>query len=255
MTVTLETLPSELFLLLLVFARLGATVMLLPVYGEPSVNPRARLAIALCLTLLVTPVVRTSLPAIPAGWPGAMGLLVGEVLVGLAVGGLIRLFMAALHVAGSVIAMQTGLAFSMTFDPTQGTQSVMIATFLSLLAVALILATDLHHPLLAAAAESYRVFPAGAALPIADISGVAARWFADAFLLGLTLSFPFLVFGFTFYLAMGVLAKLMPQLQIFFLVQPVNIAMGYAILAVVLSGLMLAFLNAFGERLDALMGR
>ncbi len=255
MTLSLDTLPSELFLFLLVFARLGASIMLLPVYGEPSVNTRARLAIALALTLLVTPTVRTHLPPIPDHWPSAMGLLIGEVLIGLAVGGLIRLFMAALHVAGSVIAMQTGLAFSMTFDPTQGTQSVMIATFLSLLAVALILATDLHHPLLAAAADSYRVFPPGGAVPMTDVGTAAARWFADAFLLGLSLSFPFLVFGFTFYLAMGVLAKLMPQLQIFFLVQPVNIAMGYAILAVVLSGLMLTFLTEFEARLDALLGR
>ncbi len=255
MTFSLATLPTELFFILLVFARLGATVMLLPVFGEPSVSPRARLGLALALALLVTPAVRPVLPPLPESWPGVMVLLLQEVLLGLAVGGLIRLFMATLHVAGTVIAMQTGLAFSMTFDPTQGSQSVVIATFLSIMALAMILATDLHHPMLAAAAESYRIFPATAPVPIGDISMVAARWFADAFSLGLRLGFPFLVFGFLFYLAMGVLAKLMPQLQIFFLVQPINIAMGFGILAMVLSGLMLVFLSSFGERIDALLGR
>ncbi len=250
----IDTLPSEMFLFLLVFARLGGAIMLLPVYGEPSVTARSRLSIALALTLLVTPVIRDALPPLPDVWPAAMMLMIREAIVGLAIGGLIRLFMSALHVAGMVIAVQTGLAFSMTFDPSQGSQSVVVASFLSLLAIVLIVTTDLHHPLLAAAADSYRVFPVTDGLPVGDIATVATRWFADAFLLGLTLAFPFLVFGFIFYLAMGVLSKLMPQLQIFFLVQPVNITMGYAILAVVVSGLMLTFLTALEERVASLLG-
>ncbi len=255
MVLTLDMLPAEIFIHLLVFARLGAALMLLPVFGEPGVNPRMRLAIALGLTLVAVPVLRPLLPPMPDAYMSAALLIIREAVIGLALGALIRILVSALHMAGTIIATQTGLAFAMAFDPAQGSQSALFASFLTLLATTLILMADLHHGLLAATVDSYRIFPSSGPLPVEDLANLSLRWFADAFVIALQLSAPFLVFGFVFYAAMGVLSKLMPQLQIIFIAMPVNITMGYLIMALILAAFMAFYLTAFEARIDLLLGR
>ncbi len=253
MVLGFDMVPALAFSYLLVFARVGSAIMLLPVFGEPTVTPRLRLAIALALTIIVMPIVRDALPEVTGSWPAAMIALIREVLYGVMLGGLVRLLVSAVNVAGTVISMQTGLGLAMSFDPSQGQQSAIFATFLTFLAITLIVVTDLHYPMLAAIIDSYVLFPPGAAPALGDISALATRWMADAFLLGLKMSFPFLAFGLLLYAAVGILSRLMPQLQIFFLVMPVNIFMGFVILSVTLSGIMLLFLTVFETRIADLL--
>src|SRR5690606_3131582 len=156
-----------------------------------------------------------------------------------------RLIMSSLHIAGNIIALQTGLAFAQNVDPTQGGQGAMIANFLSLLAVTLIFVTGLHHLLIAAMRDSYDLFRPGEMLPVGDFWQLAVMVVSGAFVLGLQLAAPFLVFGLVFYLGLGILSRLMPQIQIFFIAMPANIGLGLALLLLLLGAMMNWFLQDF----------
>jgi flagellar biosynthesis protein FliR len=157
--------------------------------------------------------------------------------------------MSALETAGTLIAMQTGLAFAQTFDPGQGTQSAMISTFLSLIGALLVFESGLHHLAIGAIAGSYTLLPPNQAFPTADMAQMSLGLVAGAFALGLQLAAPFLVFGLLIYATLGVLSRLMPQLQIFFLAMPVNILTGFVLLMLFIGVMMSAFLDFFAGQM------
>jgi flagellar biosynthetic protein FliR len=153
--------------------------------------------------------------------------------------------LSAVQVAGNVIATQTGLAFAQTFDASQGTQSALVSMFLSLLAITLIFATETHHLLIIGIKHSYVLFPPGKIPPTRDMMELAIETVSGLFTTGLQMSAPFIVFGLVLYGAAGVLSRMMPQLQIFFLAMPLNILAGFVLLGLSLSTMMLWFLDAF----------
>jgi len=123
------------FAAFIVFARVGSMMMLLPGVAEPGVPPRARLGLALLVSLAIAPSLSSAVPAMPAEPMPLAGLIITEVLLGLAFGAVLRMLLAAISVAGQVISMQTGLAMAMAFDPTQGTQAAIFSAFLNVTAI------------------------------------------------------------------------------------------------------------------------
>ena len=113
-----QLLPANIFAAFLVFARLGSALMLLPGFGEVYVAPRLRLVLALGLTLLATPAVAATLPPLPGEPIGLLLLLGGEIAVGLFLGSVARILLAALEVAGSVVSVQLGLSAALSSDLT-----------------------------------------------------------------------------------------------------------------------------------------
>lgn len=239
---------------LFVFARIGTILMVLPVFGEGYVSPRIRLTFALLLTALLMPVLGERVPAPPLSPLTLAALILPEILIGLIFGYLIKLAYMALQVAGTVIALQNGLAFAQSLDPSQGMQSALTASFLSLLATLLVFASGLHHVMLSALAASYGLFPPAAGLDMGAIAEGGVDTIARFFLLGISLSAPFLVFGLVFNVGLGILSKLMPQVQIFFVGVPASILLGFAMLMVLVGAMMTTFLEAFGAHLGRLMG-
>ena len=172
-------------------------------------------------------------------------LMIHEILIGIVLGATARVTLAALQVAGSVIAQQMGLGFVTAVDPTQGQQGLLIGNFLSLLGITLLFATDTHHLVIAALNDSYAVFSPGEMLPSGDVAALATRAFTAAFRIGMQLSAPFLVFGLVFNIGLGVLARLMPQMQVYFVGVPLAILAGFLIFAVVIAAMMGTFLDYF----------
>jgi flagellar biosynthesis protein FliR len=244
-----QFLPTDILIYALVFARVGAMVMTLPALGEAILPPRVRLMLALSLVVLLTPMVADLYPAGATSKPLMLVGMIGlETITGLAIGLLLRIVMTAVGTAGNVIAMQSGLAFAQTFDPSQQTQSALVSTFLSLLALVLIFAADLHHLLIAGIQQSFTLFPPGKLLPTGDFAKLAIETVSQAFMLGVQMASPFLVFGLILYGASGVVARLMPQVQIFFLAMPLNILAGFVLLALTISAMMLWFLDVFAAK-------
>jgi flagellar biosynthesis protein FliR len=137
-----------------------------------------------------------------------------------------------------------GLGFVTAVDPTQGQQNVIVGNFLTVLGVTLIFATDLHHLVIAALNDSYTLFQPGDLPLIGDVAALTTRTVAVAFRIGIQLSAPFLVFGLLFNLGLGILSRLMPQMQVFFVGIPLSILLGFLILLLVLGAMMTTFLGS-----------
>lgn len=245
MRIDVSFLPALAAVFLLVFARIGTMVMLMPGLGEVNIPTRIRLGIALALTLILVPLHRSAYQVNLETLAPLPVLLVHEILVGLILGATARVTISALTVAGSVIAQQLGLGFVTAVDPTQGQQGIVVGNFLTILGITLLFATDLHHLVIAALTESYTIFKPGQLIPSGDVAALATKAFALAFKIGVQLSAPFLVFGLVFNLGLGVLARLMPQMQVYFVGAPLSILLGFLILVAVIATMMGTFIDYF----------
>ena len=245
MRLDISFLPALAAAFMLVFARIGAMVMLMPGLGESDIPVRIKLAIALLLTLIILPLHRQAYHVDMQSLTPLLVLMLHEIFIGILLGATARVTLAALQVAGSVIAQQMGLGFVTSVDPTQGEQGVLVGNFLTMLGVTLIFATDSDHLVIAALNDSYSIFSPGDTMSSGDVAALAARAFSTAFRIGLQLSAPFLVFGLVFNIGLGVLARLMPQMQVYFVGVPLSILAGFLILALVLAAMMGSFLDYF----------
>jgi len=254
MILHLPDLSGTFLVYLLVFARAGSMIMLLPAIGDVGVPPRVRLALALAISFALAPGLVHDYPAAAPANDIALGLLVAqEVVAGVLVGTMARIIMSALSVAGYLVATQIGLAYAQTLDPTQGEQGAIVGTFFSLLGTVLIFATNLHHLAIGAIAGSYHLIPPGAALPTGDMAELVVRLVSGSFALGLQIAAPFLVFGFAVNAAVGILARLMPQLQVFFIAMPINILAGFFLMMLLLGTLMTVFLDYYTQSMGSFL--
>ena len=245
MRVDISLLPALAATFMLVFARIGAMVMLMPGFGETNIPVRVKLSIALLLTLIILPLHRASYHVDMTSMTALAVLMLHEIVIGIVLGATARVTLSALAVAGSVIAQQLGLGFVTAVDPTQGQQGLLIGNFLTILGMTLLFATDSHHLVIAALNESYRIFSPGELMPSGDVAALATRAFSAAFKIGMQLSAPFLVFGLVFNIGLGILARLMPAMQVYFVGVPLSIMVGFLIFALVLSAMMGTYLNYF----------
>jgi flagellar biosynthesis protein FliR len=244
-----ELLPAQIFLILLVFARIGTAMLLLPGFGEPYVPTRARLFLALTISLIVTPILGDTLPAMPESASALLVLLSGEILIGAFFGTIARLFLSALTTAGMIMAYMSSMANALTNDPSAAQQGSIAGTFLVVVAVLLIFTLNLHYMMLTAIVDSYQLFVPGEVPPVADFADMVTRVVAKTFLLSFQIAAPFVVMGLIFFLGLGILGRLMPQMQVFFVAMPLQIAAGLAVLALVLPAAMRWFMDAFQESL------
>lgn len=247
-------LQGELFGYFLVFARLGAAIMLLPGFGEAFVSPRIRLMLALAITFAVMPIVGDTLPRLPDEALGLVVVLLSETLIGLFIGALARILLSALQTAGSLIANFTSLAAAQVLDPTTATPNSIPGNFLSIMAVLLIFVTDLHHVMLGALVDSYTMFPAGSPPPLNDFADAASQLVSRGFALAFQLAAPLMVVTTVMQVGFGLLARLMPQMQVFFVGMPLQVLIGLIIFAVTLAAVMQWYLDRFIEPFALITG-
>ena len=238
-------LEGELFALFLVFSRIGAGLMLLPGFGETYVSPRFRLLLALIISFVITPLVSAGLPAMPDGFLALFMILIGEIVVGLFLGAAARFMLVVLQTTGFLVAQATNLAAAQVFDPTQGTQGTLTGNFPGIMGVLLIFVTNLHHMMLGALIKSYEIFPSGATPPVGDFAEMATRLVSDGVELALQLAAPVMLFALIFQVGLGLMARLMPQMHVFFIGMPLQIMLGFAIFAMSLGAIMTWYLDRF----------
>jgi flagellar biosynthesis protein FliR len=231
----------------LVFSRLGAIVMLIPGIGETFIPPRIRLSFALALALMLFPLIGPAAPPLPATSGELAGAVLKEVFIGLMIGGILRLFMLSLATAGEVISIQTTLSFAQTAAPGQAQPSTTLATFLGLLGIVLLMAADLHHLFIGAIVRSYSLFPFTRDVPIADAGQLAVQTFGRAFALGIQLAAPVIVFSLVLNIATGLVGRIMPAFQVFFVATPIMVLTGLSIFALSLGVIGVVWVDRFRE--------
>jgi flagellar biosynthetic protein FliR len=231
----------------LVFARLGAIVMLLPGVGETFIPPRIRLSFALALALMLFPLLVSKVPALPTA-PADMTLVViKEVLIGVMIGAILRLFMTSLATAGEIVSISTTLSFAQTANPMQASPSTTLGTFLGIIGMVLIFATDLDHMFVAAIVKSFDLFPFGRGVPVTDAAQLAVRTVGDSFALGVQLAAPVIVFSLIFNVAAGLVGRVMPQFQVFFAATPLIVLLGLSVFALSLGTIGIVWVDRYRE--------
>jgi flagellar biosynthesis protein FliR len=236
-------LPALAAAFLLIFARTGTMMMLLPGIGEQGISPRMRLTAALILAAVLVPLHRQDYHLVAGTLGPALVLVVEEIIIGAVLGISARLTISALDLAGAIIAQALGLGFVTAVDPSQGEQSMIIGNFLTMLAITLFFATDMHYLVLAALNDSYTLFAPGEVPSTGDVAALVTKVTAGAFRIGVQLSAPFMVYALLFNIGLGVLSRLMPAMQVYFLALPASILIGFLFLLLLLGAMMGLFLD------------
>jgi flagellar biosynthetic protein FliR len=243
MRIDLSFLPALAAAFMMVFARCGTMLMLLPGMGESMLSSRLRLTGAAVLAAVMLPLHRDAYHVDLHAIGQVLLMMAEEMLIGAVLGMTARLTVAALQVTGSVVAQQLGLGFVTAVDPTQGQQGLIVGNFLTILALTLLFATNLHHLVIAALDESYSLFAPGEVPLTGDMAALMTRTVAGSFRIGVQLSAPFIVFGLLFNVGLGLVSRLMPQMQVFFVGMPLSILAGLLILVFTLAAMMGTYLN------------
>lgn len=249
-----EVLPAEAFVFVLILMRLGPLVMLMPVLGDRTIPANIRMGLALSLSLILYGIHGDKIPPMPAELFNLFTLMIQELLIGSMLALTARILLTATHTAGTVIAFQTGLAAAQSFDPAQGSQSVIVASFVSLTAITMIVVLDLHHLMIQGFAHSYIKFPVGEAIPYEDFAILITRFVSEAFALGFQLAAPFIVYALIFNLSLGLIARMIQGFQVFFIGMPMNLFMGFVLMSLLIGSLMQLFLDRFESHLLSYLG-
>jgi flagellar biosynthetic protein FliR len=233
----------------LLVARVGMAVMVFPAFSDISVSTRIRLLIVFGISLVLFPLLGPQLPALPATTGNLVLLLLGELVVGLMLGLGARMMMVAMSLAGELIAFLAGFQSATLFDPQSGTNTPAPTLFLTLCATLMILALNLHYQLIEAIMQSYIAFPPGKLPDVGDVSAAAVDMFAVFTALGVQLAAPVIVAGLLSNVLFGVMNRLIPQLQIFFVSVPVSITLSLLVLGAGLGTMMQLWSHATESRL------
>jgi flagellar biosynthetic protein FliR len=241
-----EMLVGNLFAFLLIFMRFGTALMIMPGIGDTFVSPMMRLLFALAMSFVLTPVLSSHLPAIPANTGTFLALLASEAFIGIFIGTVMRILVSALDTAGTIVSVQAGLSNATLFNPATEAQGSIISAVYSSLGVTILLVANFHHQMLASVVDSYQLYPATGAFPaMGDLLETISKTVTVAFKIGVQMAIPFLVVGTLVQIGFGVLGRLMPQLQIFFVAMPLQIFLSLLILALTLSSSVIYWLNGY----------
>ena len=234
------------------FARVAALVAAAPVLGNVGVPRRVKLLLAIGVTAAVAPLAGPLPPVEPWSASG-LAILVRQMMIGAAMGLTVRLVFAMIDVAGEVTGLQMGLGFATFFDPQHRTQSPVVPQFLGLLAALVFLGINGHLMLLAALAESFHALPLGSdgfgAPAWQALAEAGSRMFAS----GLLLALPAVVALLISNVALGILTRAAPQLNLFAVGFPVTILVGWLVLALSLPALAPFFTHAFEDALRMML--
>lgn len=248
----MELAASFVFPFFLVFCRLGGALLVFPALSDDAIPARLRLLMALGAAAVMYPLLAPALPSLPSN-TGSLALLVfAELVMGLLLGLGARLFLAALSLAGELIAFAAGLQAATLFDPASNANSGAPTIFLTLTGGMLILALNLHHDLIRAVASSYATFPVGQLPPVADVTAAVVQIFAEFSALGLQLAAPVVVAGLLTTALFGLLNRLIPQLQVFFVSVPLTVIIALIMLAAAVPLMLQVWGNTVSERFSVL---
>jgi flagellar biosynthetic protein FliR len=184
--------------------------------------------------MMLSPMVSSGI-AVPATVGGMAGQVIQEVLIGLMIGAILRMTLSALAVTGEIVSIQTTLSFAQTANPAMGGPSrAALGSFLGLMGVVLIMTTDLHHLFIGAVFNSYHLFPFARSVPVNVAATLAVQTFSGSFSLGVQLAAPIIVFSLVFNIATGLVGRVMPAFQIYFVSSPLAVILGLSLFAITL---------------------
>ena len=244
-----ELFSVTLYNYLMIFMRLGAVFMLMPGFAASYINVQIRLILALAITLITIPIIAPLLPPEPKEFSTLLQYIINEISIGVFLGIVMQVLFFALNLAGSIASQAIGFSNAQIFDPTFQTQTMLIESFLSIIAVTFIFITNIHHIMFEAIIDSYHLFIPGSPIPWGDFANHMTDNVTKSFTFGFKLGSPFIAFTIIFYSGIGLVSRLMPQLNIFFLSLPLQIYLGIGVLFLTTPVIIAFFFRYFDEGL------
>lgn len=236
LSVTSAQLEGWLALLAFPMARILGFVGAAPVFGNNGVPRRIKLVVGLAITMGLLPVVTATPPEAIDSWAGIL-ILFQQTLIGIAMGLVLRVVFAALDLMGEIISLQMGLSFATFFDPVAGGQTAVIGEFLTLISTLVFLSLNGHLLMVDALARSFEWLPVSATLPHKGGWLVLARFGASIFASGLLMALPVVTALLITNIALGVLTRAAPQLNLFAIGFPITLTVGFGVLLLALGHL------------------
>lgn len=238
--------PADIMAAILVLLRVASMLLFLPVLGNRLIPSQVKIGLVGIITLVIYPIVRPTIVDMPDS-PIMLALISGqEILIGAMLAMLAQLIFAAVQLAGQIMSYQMGVAIANVLSPTTSTQVAIVGQFAIILAMLLWLAVGAHHAFLSALFDSFRLMPIGHPLVgngWASLNNAAATMFE----LGLRLSAPIMILLLLVYVALGIIAKAVPQVQVLFLSFPLTIGLGLMVFTMSLPVFMFLTRHAFSD--------
>jgi flagellar biosynthetic protein FliR len=232
-TLSSADLDAMLALFFFPFARILAWLAFDPLLGNKGVPMRVRVALAIVLAVVVTPIL---LPATPLRLASGDGILIllQQIAIGAALGFCLRIVFSAVEFAGQLMGLQMGLSFATLFDPVNGAQTQVVAQFLTLSTALILFALNGHHLVITALVQSFQDIPIGSTLSAGGFA-MLAHWGAALFAVGLHISLPLTAALLATNLTIGMMSRASPQLNIFAIGFPLTLGVGFVVLYLTLA--------------------
>lgn len=231
--------------------RIMGLIAAAPLFGNLSVPVRVKLGLGIMLSICIAPAV----PSLPAADPMSLsGLLIvmQQIVIGLAMGFAMRLVFAAVEMAGEICGLTMGFGFATFFDPQTRGRSSAIAQFLALLTLMIFLAANVHLMMLSTLAESFQTMPISATPVGAGSFRQLANWGGLIFSAGVQLALPIIAALLLTNIALGILTRAAPQLNLFGIGFPVTLGVGFITLALVLPYLSTPVITMMHEGIESI---
>ncbi len=227
----LQLSAAEFEKLLLLMLRLGGIMSVAPIFGHRSVPTMPKIGLVILTSLIILPTLSGYSIKVPPDLPGLVVMLFKEIVAGLAIGFSSMMIFLAVQFAGTLIGLQMGFGIVNVIDPNSQLEVPIIGQFQLLLATLIFLALDGHHLVLSAIVGSVKVIPLGA-IDFSAVSGeLILRAGIDTLASGIKLGAPCMVTLFLVDVAMGVVARTMPQMNVFVVGFPLKIATGFVMIS------------------------
>ena len=228
-----DLLQNHAAVFLLLLTRVSGIFMLAPFFGSLNIPVYIRAGAALAISAVLFPVVdQSALIKAPAAVPGYVLAVLTELFVGWLIGFVAYISFSAIHMAGKIMDMQVGFSIVNVMDPTSGQQIPLIGSFLYNLGLIIFLVTNGHHMIIAALFESFRVVPLLGMTANPDLTMLIANFTGGIFSTGMKIAMPVTFAILLTNVALGVLARTMPQLNIFVVGVPMQIIVGVFVLSI-----------------------
>jgi len=227
--------PREVIFFMLVLSRVAGIFAALPVFGGHTVPLRIKVITVFMITLVCFPTLSVAIPQVPSDVFILALLVFSEVMVGLTLGFITQIIFAAVEFSGQIIGMQMGLTISSILDPSRGTQVQIMSVLQTLFATLMFLSLNIHHLFIRAIMDSFRVIPLGGWHLSGELVHFLVMRTADIFIIGIRLAAPVMVALLLTTVALGIMARAFPQMNIFMISLPLNVGLGLVIMGMTLT--------------------
>lgn len=232
-TFTSEQLQVMVASLLWPATRILGMIAASPLFGNTSVPARIKVALGMLLAIIVAPIIPKAPALDPIGWDGLL-IITQQLIIGISLGFTMRVVFAAVELAGEIVGMTMGLGFATFFNPQSQGRSSSISQFLSLMATMIFLAGNGHLFLISALVESFTTLPITAAPFHAAGFYQIVKWGGIIFATGVQISLPIVTTLLMTNIALAILTRAAPQLNLFGIGFPLTLGIGFIMLWLIL---------------------